>query len=35
MTEAGAVEEAGRLLSLWECEGSLWRLCAVGASGRG
>lgn len=35
MTEAEAVEEEGRLPSLWECEGSLWRLCAVGAIGRG
>lgn len=32
---AEAAEEAGGLPSLWECEGSLWWLCADGASERG
>lgn len=36
MTVADAAEEGGRLLSLWEeSEGSLCKLCAVGANGRG
>lgn len=34
MTVAEAPEEAGGLFSLWVCEGSLWWLCADGASVR-
>lgn len=35
MTEAEAAEDEGRLLSLCECDESLWWLCAEEASERG